>query len=115
MTAKALATDTMPRHSATQVKNNWAELVRQVRQSGSVAITNHAKVEMVLIDAERYEEMAAQVEAKRQRDQAILDELTRRFDEQLAVLKQPDIREKMQAVFDAGGKLKIRPKAGMTY
>ncbi|MEI9984409.1 MAG: type II toxin-antitoxin system prevent-host-death family antitoxin [Aliidongia sp.] len=115
MATSPLDIDTMPRHSSTQVKNNWAELVREVRQSGSVAITNHSKVEMVLVEADQYRDMAAQIEAKRLRDQAILDELTRRFDAQLAVLQQPDLEKKIQAMFDAGGKLKNRPKAGTTY
>jgi len=43
--------DQLPRQNASQVKNRWGEVVRQVRQSGSVAITHHANVEMVLLDA----------------------------------------------------------------
>jgi PHD/YefM family antitoxin component YafN of YafNO toxin-antitoxin module len=115
MTANPLDIDTMPRHSATQVKNQWAELTRKVQQSGSVAITNHARVEMVLVEAGRYQEMAAQIHAKRQRDQAILDELTQRFDAELAQLQQPDMRDKVDAVLKARGRLKNRPKAGATF
>ncbi len=115
MAAEPLDLDTMPRHSATQVKNKWAELTRKVQQTGSVAITNHAKVEMVLVEVGHYQEMAAQIQAQRQRDQAFLEELNRRFDAELAQLQQPDMRDKVEAVLKARGKLKNRPKAGATF
>lgn len=115
MTVNPLDVDAMPRHSATQVKNKWAELARKVQQTGSVAITNHTKVEMVLVEVGHYQEMTAQIQALRQRDQAVLDELTRRFDAELAQLQQPDMRDKVEAVLSARGKLKNRPKAGATF
>jgi prevent-host-death family protein len=115
MTVNPLDIDTMPRQSSTQLKNKWAELVRQVRQSGSIAITNHAKVEMVLVEAGQYREMTVQLDAKRRRDQAVLDELARRFDAELAVLQRPDLHDKIQAMFDADGTVKNRPRAGESF
>ena len=43
--------DELPRRNATQVKNQWRDLVREVRASGSVAVTNHDTVEMVVVDS----------------------------------------------------------------
>lgn len=45
----------------------------------------------------------------------LLEEISRRFDERLAVLQQPDFREKLDAVFNARGHLKNRPKAGESF
>jgi hypothetical protein len=116
MTITPLDIDTMPRVGVTGLRSKWAAVTRQVRQSGSVAVTRRGKVEMVLVEADLYRRMTGRIPAKHLlRDQAILDELTRRFDADLAVLQQPDARDKIQAVLDAGGKFKNRPKAGTTY
>jgi prevent-host-death family protein len=115
MIADLLDIDALPQQSASQVKNKWAELVRRVREVGSVAITNHSKVEMVVVEASRYREMTAQLEAMQRRRQAVLDDLSRRFDERLDKLQSSGLREKLDAVFEAGGKLRNPPKAGETF
>ena len=51
MTTALLSLDELPRQNASSVKNKWGEVVRQVQQLGSLAITNHATVEMVLLNA----------------------------------------------------------------
>lgn len=105
----------LPRQNASQVKNKWADMVRLVRQSGSVAITNHSEVEMVLLDANTYQQLTDEIQALKAREQTALDELTSRFKARLAVLQQPDASQKMRALFDAKGKLAKRPKAGVSY
>jgi len=109
----------LPRQNATHVKNKWGEVVRQVRQSGSVAITNHASVEMVLLDAATYQQLSDDLQALRSREQNQLDELAQRFDERLAVLQQPDAARRVDALFESAGKLsrlgRKRPKAGATF
>ena len=52
---------------------------------------------------------------QRERMQAVLAEVTRRFDEQLEKLQSMDLREKLDAVFEARGKLRNPPKAGGTF
>jgi prevent-host-death family protein len=115
MIADLLDIDALPQQSASQVKNKWAELVRRVREVGSVAITNHSKVEMVVVEAGRYQEMTTQIETMQRRQQAVLDELSKRFDERLDKLQSPGFREKLDAVFEARGELRNRPKAGETF
>src|SRR3569832_1503763 len=81
--------DQLPRHSASSVKNKWREVVEEVHESGSVAITNHSNVEMVLVDAATYEQLAASAEALKAREKSVLDELAAEFDRRLATLQQP--------------------------
>ncbi|RZL87471.1 MAG: type II toxin-antitoxin system prevent-host-death family antitoxin [Variovorax sp.] len=105
----------LPRHNASHVKNKWGDVVRQVHQTGSVAITNHSAVEMVLLDAATYEQLTADLGAIKAREQSILDELAGRFSARLAVLQEPDAQQKATALLDARGKLARRPKAGASF
>jgi prevent-host-death family protein len=109
--------DELPQQNATQVKNKWGDVVRQVQQEGSVAITNHATVELVMIAANTYRQMTAFMVELTERERKVkLDELERRFDERLAVLQQPDARDRLDAMFASRGKFKKqRPIAGETY
>ena len=115
MITALLSLEELPRQNASQVKNKWGDVVRQVRQSGSVAITNHAAVEMVLIDAGTYQQLTKDIQALKAREQSVLDELTERFNQRLAVLQQPQAGRKVQALLEAKGKLTRRPKAGASY
>ncbi|KQP22863.1 prevent-host-death protein [Pseudorhodoferax sp. Leaf267] len=110
-----IALDDLPRQNASQVKNKWGEVVRLVRQSGSVAVTNHSAVEMVLVDASTYRQLTEDVQALKDRERAVLQELEQRFDARLAVLQQPDAARKVTALFDTRGKLGRRPKAGASF
>lgn len=105
----------LPRQNASQVKNKWADVVRLVHQSGSVAVTNHSTVEMVLLDAETYQQLTAQVQAYKDREQSALDELTQRFDARLQSLQQPQAAQGVRSLLAAKGKLGKRPKAGSTF
>ena len=107
--------DQLPRQNASQVKNRWGEVVRQVRQSGSVAITHHANVEMVLLDAATYEQLTADLQALRTREEHVLDELGARFDASLAVLQQQGSADRVDALFEARGRLGRRPRAGESF
>jgi hypothetical protein len=115
MTTALLSLDELPRQNASSVKNKWGEVVRQVQQLGSLAITNHATVEMVLLNAATYQQLTEDIQALKAREQAVLDDLTRRFNERLAVLQEPRAAKKVNALFAAKGKLKTRPKAGASF
>jgi len=106
--------DALPRQNASQVKNKWAEVVRLVHESGSVAVTNNSTVEMVLLSAATYRQLVAQIMALNAREQAVLDELASRFESRLAALRQPGNNKKVKTLLAAKGKLKRRPKAGMS-
>lgn len=107
--------DQLPRQTASHVKNKWRDVVREVRQAGSVAITNHSQVEMVLVDAATYQQLTAGAAALQEREQSVLDRLAAQFDQRLAVLQQPDAAQKVAAVFASKGRLARRPKAGATF
>jgi len=107
--------DQLPRQNASQVKNRWGDVVRQVQQSGSVAVTNHSTVEMVLLTAATYNQLVEDAQAQKAREQSVLDELARRFDERLGALHQPQAAAQVSDLFAAGGQLGRRPKAGDTF
>jgi prevent-host-death family protein len=107
--------ESLPRHTASQVKNKWGEVVRQVNRSGIGAVTNHSTVEMVLMPAAGYEQLLDELASLRAQRQNTLDELTQRFNTRLAVLQAPDAGAKVDALFDARGALAPRPKAGSTF
>ena len=107
--------DDLPRHSASSVKNKWREVVREVRETGSVAITNHSTVEMVLVDAATYQQLAASAEALKAREQSVLDQLNTQFNQRLAGLQAPDAADKLDALFKRQGKLVQRPRAGTSF
>jgi prevent-host-death family protein len=107
--------ESLPQRNATQVKNKWGDLVREVRAAGSVAVTQHNKIEMVVVDAATYRKMAALADDARERRHAALAELSAEFDRRLAALKSPETRSRVEAVMAARGRTKRRPKAGVSF
>ncbi|WP_284618864.1 type II toxin-antitoxin system Phd/YefM family antitoxin [Aquabacterium humicola] len=115
MTIELRSLDDLPRQNATQVKNRWGDVVRLVRQSGSVAITHHANVEMVLLPAATYEQVTRDLQALKAQKQTQLDELAQRFEARLATLQDAAAPQQLDALLDARGQLTRRPKAGATF
>jgi hypothetical protein len=107
--------DDLPRQNASQVKNKWGEVVRLVQELGSVAVTNHSTVEMVLLRAATYRQLVQEISALNAREHVVLDELASRFNSHLAALDLPDVAQIVQAVFAAKGKLAQRVKAGTSF
>ena len=105
----------LPRRTTTQVKNKWGELVRDVRALGTIAVTNHDEVEMVVLEAGKYREMAKLVASVEDRQKAALSELAAEFDRRLAVLNAPDARERIEAAMALRGRVKPRSKAGPSF
>jgi PHD/YefM family antitoxin component YafN of YafNO toxin-antitoxin module len=105
----------LPRQNASHVKNKWGDVVRHVHQVGTVAITNHANVEMVLIDAATYQQLSQEINALNTREQSALDDLTQRFNDRLAVLQAPQAPQRLDALLAAKGKLRTKPKAGASF
>jgi prevent-host-death family protein len=105
----------LPRQTASDVKNKWREVVREVREAGSVAITNHSSVEVVLVNAEAYRQLAASAAALKERESAVLEELSAQFEQRLASLQVSDAAHKAAAVFQRKGRLSTRPKAGTAF
>ena len=115
MIPQLLRLDDLPRQNASQVKNKWGEVARQVRESGSIAIANHSAAEMVLLDVSTHQQLAEDLDALKAREQTILDELASRFNTRLEVLQAPAARQKVDVHFDSRGKLARPPKAGASF
>lgn len=115
MRAEVPTLDRLPRQSASHVKNKWRDVVREVRTAGSIAITNHSAVELVLVDAATYEQLAANAAALKAHETSVLDQLASQFDERLAALDHHDAKGKVAAVFAGKGRLAKRPKAGAAF
>jgi prevent-host-death family protein len=115
MIAQLPKLEDLPRQTASDVKNKWREVVREVREAGSVAITSHSSVEMVLVDAEAYRQLAAGVAALKEREASVLEQLSAQFNERLATLQAPDAGARTAAVFKRRGSLSRRPKAGASF
>lgn len=107
--------DELPRHTATQVKNQWGDVVRQVTRTGAAAVTSHSALEMVLMPAADYEELVRGLAALKAQRQNSLDELTQRFNARLALLQQPDAAARVESLFNARGRLAKRPRAGDSF
>jgi hypothetical protein len=69
----------------------------------------------VLLNAATYQQLTEDIQALKAREQAVLDDLTQRFNDRLAVLQQPQAARKVDALLAAKGKLKTRPKAGASF
>ena len=109
MAAELQTLDSLPRHSASQVKNKWGDVVRQVNRSGVAAVTNHSTVEMVLMPAAEYERLREYLPDDDFR------RITQRFDARLALLQQPDAAARVEALFESRGQVAPRPKAGASF
>jgi hypothetical protein len=105
----------LPQRTATQVKNKWADLVRDVRAAGGVAVTQHDRVEMVVMDAATYQKLATLAEDAKERRRAALAELSAEFDRRLATLRSAETRSRVDAVMASRGRSKRRPKAGVSF
>ena len=115
MIAELPVLEDLPRQTASDVKNKWREVVREVREAGSVAITNHSSVELVLVNAETYRQLAASAAALKEREAAVLEQLSAQFNQRLANLQAPDAGDQAAAVFKRKGRLSTRPKAGTAF
>lgn len=104
------------KQNAWQVKNQWNDLIHLVHEEGSVAITSHANVEMVLVDARVYRKLTKMAHMINARNQATLDDLNARFEASLKTLREPGGRRLVEELFAADGKLTgERPIAGSSF
>ncbi|ARU05037.1 hypothetical protein CCO03_10375 [Comamonas serinivorans] len=106
--------DHLPRENASRVKNQWADVVREVQAKGSVAVTKHARVELVLLTPDAYTALLHDAQAAQQQAQAQLEALNARFDAQLHRLQAPQASQALTDLFAAQGQLDAahRPVAG---
>lgn len=109
---EATASSALEALPATTVRRAWATAKNRLRAKGVLALTTHDRVEAVLLDPAAYEALVARAEAA---DQALLDGLTRRFDERLAALGTPDAADRLRGAFAREGRIDTPPRAGDAF
>jgi prevent-host-death family protein len=115
MTAPLRALEDLPSQRSSEVKNKWGNVVRQVQSQGSLAITNHSNVQMVLLTAETYQSLVDLVDRLQAREQSGIDELSEEFKTRLAALQDPQARQRVGKLLAAKGKARKSPVAGKTF
>lgn len=105
----------LPTQSATEVKNQWGKIVRQVQKAGSLAITQRSNVEFVMLSAERYQALVDTIAKLEARERSELETLTGQFMSRLDSLQSPDAGARVAEVLDAKGQAIAPPVAGTTY
>ncbi len=110
--ANVINIEALPQRESSQIKRNWGSVAREVRETGRVAVTTHKRIEMVILSTAEYSSLMRRVAEAESRQQAVLDQLKLRFDERLASLQTPDAAGKVNELFAAKGRARVRPKAG---
>ncbi len=105
----------LPARPSSQVKNRWGEVVRQVQDAGSLAITSHSNVELVLLTAQSYQALVDTVAQLQARERSELDDLSRQFMARLDSLQHPQAHTRLERVIAARGRAKKAPVAGQGY
>jgi len=86
----------LPTAPASEVKKRgWRGMMRLARDHGAVVVTHHNEPEAVIVPMAAYTRLLEAAREKEAADAAVLEQLRRKFDEQLAVLNQPDAAERM--------------------
>jgi hypothetical protein len=90
----------LPRKTATEVKTQWGSVVREIHETGAIAVTSHDHIEVVVLAVERYRELTGLAGAP---CQAGLDFLAGRFQARLERMKAGTIQAGAAAFMDDDG------------
>lgn len=115
MSAPLIALESLPSQKSSQVKNKWGDVVRQVQDHGSLAITNHSTVELVLLTAGTYQSLLDLVARLQTRERSELDELSAQFKARLESLQRPQAHDRLTGVLRSKGKARKAPRAGKSF
>ena len=106
----------LPRTPASDVKKlGWRGVMRAIKLSGKVVVTNHNEPEAVIILVEEYEAMVRIMQQAESNNASVLDALRHRFNERLMVLQTPDASDRLRSVMRGPAKLGGKVKAGAGY
>lgn len=110
-----VALEDLPTQASTEVKNRWGQVVRQVQKTGSLAITHHSNIELVLSTAEHYQALLDEVMRLQARERSHLEELSAQFMTRLDKLQRPDAHARLASVMEAKGEASVPPIAGKSF
>ena len=114
--ASELTLARLQRKPVSDVKREgWRGIMKTVDAAGTVLMTNHDQPEAVILSLQAYRQLT-DMAARAQRDsQNKLERLSRAFDAELAVLKQPDAGDSLRGAFGAPLALNGEVIAGRSY
>jgi PHD/YefM family antitoxin component YafN of YafNO toxin-antitoxin module len=96
-------------------RQGWRGIMRTVDAAGQVLMTNHDQPEAVILSLPEYRlltELAGRVQRE---NQSKLERLSRAFDAELALLRQPDAGDRLRKAFAAPLALNAEVIAGRSY
>ena len=106
----------LERRPVSDVKREgWRGIMRTVDAAGKVLMTNHDQPEAVILSLQEYRLLTALAERVQRDNQRRLEQLTRAFDAELAVLKQPGAGDRLREAFGAPLTLHGEVVAGRSY
>ena len=106
----------LPRIPASDVKKlGWRGVMRAIKLSGKIVVTNRNEPDAVIMAVEEYEEMRRIMQQAEPNTSSVLDALRHRFDERLTVLQTPDAGDRLRSVMHGPAKLGGKVKAGTGY
>jgi prevent-host-death family protein len=82
--------------AASEIKGHWRDIVDEVNANGEVVVTNDNRPEVVVVSMERYAKLENEAVA-----QDPLAALRAEFDQELAVLRQPNAGRTLRKIFAA--------------
>lgn len=92
----------LERKSASDVKREgWRGIMRSVEALGKVLVTNHDEPEAVIISVREYRLLSELAEQAQRENASKLEQLSRAFDAELAVLERPDAGDRLRRAFGA--------------
>lgn len=106
----------LPHTPASDVKKlGWRGLMKAIKSTGKLVVTNHNEPEAVILSVEEYAELMQLVQQSAVKTESALTVLRQRFDQRLAALQAPDAGDRLRAVMRAPVKLDGKVKAGDSH
>lgn len=106
----------LPHAPASDVKRlGWRGLMKLIRSSGKIVVTNHNEPEAVILSAEEYAELMRAARQSGAQTEVALAVLRQRFDQRLAVLQSTDAGNRLRDVMGWGARLEGKVKAGTSH
>lgn len=111
----------LTRTTASAVKEHWRKVMQEVRERQMVLITNHNEPQAVIISAEQYQALQAQVVdlqrnlASLREQTPALQQLRDSFDARLSSLDDASAGRKARALLRKPARLKGKVQAGTGY
>src|SRR4051812_33427344 len=89
----------LPHTPASDVKKlGWRGLMKAVRSSGKIVVTNHNEPEAVILSAEEYADLMRSAQQTASQTEVALAALRQRFDQRLSVLQSADVGNRLRDV-----------------